>query len=98
MKNKMSIIIRPSHAYAFLFGLFVGKFTNVFSDAVISGLVLYIVTPNIYTEERINKVKNYFWSWINPSKMTQSLRALPAPQPPKLNILNLPTVRVLQEN
>ena len=95
----MSIIIRPSHAYAFLFGLGVGKFTNLFSDIVISGLVLYIVTPNIYTEERITKVKNYFWSWINPSRITQStVRALPPPQTPKLNIISLPSLCLAEQN
>ena len=60
----MSITLQPGHAYAFLFGLFIGKFTNLFSDVVIAGLVLYTVTPEIYTEERVKRAKNYFYSWF----------------------------------
>ena len=60
----MALTIYPSQAYALLAGLFIGKFTNLFSDAVITGLVLYIVTPEIFTEERLDKCKNYFWSWF----------------------------------
>lgn len=65
----MSLTIRPSHAYAFLSALFIGKFTNLFSDVVITGLILYIVTPKIYTQTRLDKIKTYVWSWI-PSRTT----------------------------
>lgn len=57
----MSLTIYPSHAYAFLGGMFIGKFTNLFSDVVITGLVLYIVTPEIFTEDRVHQVKNYVY-------------------------------------
>ena len=60
----MALTIYPSQAYALLAGLFIGKFTNLFSDAVITALVLYIVTPEIFTEDRLEKCKNYFWSWF----------------------------------
>ena len=59
-----SIVIHPSHAYALLGGLYVGKFTNFFSDIVITGLVLYIVTPQIFTADRIDRATKYFWSWF----------------------------------
>lgn len=61
----MALTIYPSQAYALLAGLFIGKFTNLFSDVVITGLVLYIVTPEIFTEERLDRVKNYCWSWFS---------------------------------
>lgn len=63
----MSIIIHPSHTYAFLSGLYVGKFTNFFSDIVITGLVLYIVTPHVFTRERFNTAKKYICKWFNPT-------------------------------
>lgn len=62
----MALTILPSHAYALLGGLYVGKFTNFFSDIVITALVLYIVTPQIFTEDRLERAKNYFWSWFSP--------------------------------
>ena len=61
----MALTIHPSHAYALLAGLYVGKFTNFFSDIVITGLVLYIVTPQIFTEDRLERAKNWLWSWFN---------------------------------
>jgi hypothetical protein len=60
----MPITIHPGHAYAFITGLVLGKFTNLVSDLVITGLVLYIVTPEIFTEDRISRTKNWFWSWF----------------------------------
>jgi len=56
----MTLTIYPSQAYALLAGLFIGKFTNLFSDVVITGLVLYIVTPEIFTEERLDRAKMSF--------------------------------------
>ena len=38
----MSLTIRPGHAYALISGLYIGKFTNIFSDVVITVLVLYL--------------------------------------------------------
>lgn len=60
-----SIIINPSHAYVLIGGMVVGKFANLFSGVVIAGLVLYIVTPNIYTYDRMENAKNYFQSWFS---------------------------------
>lgn len=60
----MTLTIYPSQAYALLAGLFIGKFTNLFSDVVITALVLYIVTPEIFTEDRLEKAKRYFWTWF----------------------------------
>lgn len=61
----MSITIYPSHAYAFLSGLFIGKLTNFASDIVITGLVLYIVTPEIFTQDRIERTKKWCYSWFD---------------------------------
>lgn len=60
----MSLTIHPSHAYALLAGLYLGKFTNFASDIIITALVLYIVSPQIYTEERFERAKNWCWSWV----------------------------------
>jgi hypothetical protein len=56
----MSFVIHYTHAYAFLGGLFISKFTNMFSDIVISGLVIYIVTPEKYNENNWNRLKSYY--------------------------------------
>jgi len=56
----MSFVIHYTHAYAFLGGLFISKFTNIFSDIVISGLVIYIVTPEKYNEKNWNRLKSYY--------------------------------------
>lgn len=69
----MSLTILPSHAYALIAGLCIGKFTNLFSDVVITGLVLYIVTPEIFTEDRLNRAKNYFRSWFKTNSFENSL-------------------------
>jgi hypothetical protein len=42
----------PYKAYCFLFGLFIGGYTNFFSKIVISGLVLYIIHPENFSIER----------------------------------------------
>ncbi len=70
----MPLVINPAHAYAFLGGLFIGKFTNIFGDVVIAGLMVYIVSPDIYTEERLTRAKNYFWSWVRPNQVQQFIR------------------------
>ena len=63
-----SITINPSHAYVLIGGMVIGKFANLFSGVVIAGLVLYIVTPKIYTIDRIERTKNYLWSFISPTQ------------------------------
>lgn len=65
----MSLTIDASHAYSFLAGLYVGKFTNIFSDMVISGLILYIVTPEIFTRDRWENLKCYVWNWVRPPQL-----------------------------
>ena len=40
------------YAYAFLTGIYIGGYTNLFSKVVISGLVLYIVHPENFNPKR----------------------------------------------
>ena len=70
---KMPLTIRPAHAYALLSGLYIGKFTNIFSDVVITVLVLYIVTPEIFTEDRLTRFQNWVWSWFQKPTETKSV-------------------------
>ena len=72
----MTLTIHPSQAYALLAGLFIGKFTNLFSDVVITGLVLYIVTPEIFTEDRMERAKNYVYGWFKQQPVTIDLDKL----------------------
>lgn len=44
----------PFYAYSFLLGIYVGQYTNLFSTVVISGLVVYMVHPNIFTVDKFN--------------------------------------------
>ena len=60
----MALTIQASQAYFLLAGLYLGKLTNLPSDILITLLVLYIVSPEIYTEDRMTRMKNYFWSWF----------------------------------
>lgn len=60
----MALTIQASHAYFLLVGLYLGKLTNLPSDILITLLVLYIVSPEIYTEDRMTRAKNYFWSFF----------------------------------
>ena len=72
----MTLTIRPGHAYAFLSALIIGKFTNIAGDIMISGLVLYIVTPEIYTQSRLQQVKNYIWSWFPPRNLPTTIKTI----------------------
>ena len=102
----MPLVISPAHAYAFLGGLFIGKFTNMFSDIVITGLVLYIVTPEIYTEERISRAKNYLWGWFRSNPVDQVIRIEAAPtgnlienkSQPIFDMSTLPKIELLSPN
>ena len=43
--------------YGFLGGLYIGRFTNMFSNIVITGLVIYFYEPEFYTYSNLNNVK-----------------------------------------
>lgn len=60
----MSVTIHYSHGYAFLWGLYMGKLTNLPSDIIITGLVLYIVTPEIFTHNRWERMKKHTLNWF----------------------------------
>jgi len=43
--------------YAFLGGLYAGRFTNIFSNTIIAGMVLYFYEPDFYTYSNFVHVK-----------------------------------------
>jgi len=53
-----------SHAYTFLAGLYIGGYTNIFSNLIITGLVTYIIHPAFYTKRRFEDIKNYTWKKV----------------------------------
>ena len=82
-----SLTIHPSHAYFLLGGLYLGKFTNFFSDIIITGLVLYIVTPTLFNEDKIERAKNWCWSWFEKKPVTIDISQLSEEQLLKLKML-----------
>nr|QBK91421.1 MAG: hypothetical protein LCPAC302_00410 [Pithovirus LCPAC302] len=91
----MSITIDYTHAYIFIGGMFIGKLTNIFSDLIITGLVLYIVTPEKFTQNRWESVKSYAWSWIKPAMdkhifLENNKQYITLKDLPKIEILKTP--------
>ena len=43
--------------YGFLAGLYAGRFTNMFSNMVITGLTLYFYQPEFYTYTTFDKFR-----------------------------------------
>jgi hypothetical protein len=43
--------------YVFLGGLYAGRFTNMFSNTLITGLALYFCEPNFYSYSNFNNIK-----------------------------------------
>lgn len=43
--------------YGFIAGLYAGRFTNLFSNTIITGLVLYFYEPDFYTHSNFVYVK-----------------------------------------
>lgn len=43
--------------YGFIAGLHLGRYTNFISNMAITGIVLYFIEPNFYTQQNLNNVK-----------------------------------------
>ena len=43
--------------WAFLAGLYAGRFTNMFSNLIITGAAMYYIDPNIYSYSTITQLK-----------------------------------------
>jgi hypothetical protein len=43
--------------YGFIGGLYIGRFTNFFSNIIITGLALYFYKPDIYTYANLIKLR-----------------------------------------
>lgn len=46
-----------AHAYAFVGGAFVGRFTGIIPSIIISGVLLYVADSSIFTAESISNTK-----------------------------------------
>jgi len=51
--------------YGFIAGLHLGRFTSFISNMAITGIVLYFVEPNFYSQENINNIKTTVLSLMN---------------------------------
>lgn len=49
--------LQLGHAYAFIGGAFVGRFTGIIPSIIISGVLLYVADPSIYTNHNIMNSK-----------------------------------------
>ena len=50
-------MIQLSHAYAFIGGTFVGRFTGIIPSAIISGMMLYMADSSIFSTENLLETK-----------------------------------------
>jgi len=51
-------MFKPYYAYSFLFGIYIGGYTNLFSKVIISGLVLYMVHPESLNIQKFEPAYN----------------------------------------
>ena len=51
-------MVQLEHAYAFMGGSFVGRFTGILPSLVISGILLYVADPSLFTTENVMNIKN----------------------------------------
>ena len=97
----MSIKIERSHAYIFLGGLYIGNWTNIFSNVVITGLVLYITTPEIFTPDRWNRIKSWAWGYVKPGSNidnkleNQNIKSIEHSYLSFRNLIPLPKIEIL---
>ena len=61
----MSLVLEHPKVYAFLGGVFVGKFTGWFPTLLISGITLYYFNPEIYSYETIKLLKTHGITLVN---------------------------------
>lgn len=54
----MNGLININHAYAFIGGAFVGRFTGIVPSILISGLLLYMVDSSLFTHDNLINIKN----------------------------------------
>jgi hypothetical protein len=57
-------MLQLSHAYAFIGGAFVGKFTGIIPSIIISGMMLYIADNTIFSVENITNSKDFVVSLV----------------------------------
>ena len=61
--------MRSIWAYSFLTGMFIGGYTNLFSKAIITGLVLYIVNPENFNISRFTplyyRISDFSYPYIS---------------------------------
>ena len=51
-------MIEIAHAYAFLGGAFVGRFTGIIPSAIISGMMFYMADSSIFSSQNITSSKD----------------------------------------
>ena len=57
--NKSKIEMDKNIVYGFIGGLFVGRYTGIVSNLVITGMALYFYNPEIYSYTTIETAKLY---------------------------------------
>ncbi len=98
----MQLTIERSHAYVFLCGLYIGNLTNIFSNIVITGLLIYITNPEIFTFDRLEGVKSYVWNFVKPELEKEGVKSYvwnfvkPEPEKDESSFLNFPSLPKLE--
>lgn len=57
--------MEPQFLYGFLAGVNIGRFTNLLTSIVISGVTLYVYDPSIYQYENLELAANTTLSLIS---------------------------------
>ena len=57
--------VQLNHAYAFIGGAFVGRFTGIIPSVIISGVLLYVADPSVFTIENIMTTKTLMVNVVN---------------------------------
>lgn len=51
--------------WGFLAGLYAGRFTNMFSNIVITGAALYYIDPNFYSYSTLSRIREISQTFLS---------------------------------
>ncbi len=64
--------MESSYAYTFLLGLYMGGYTNFFSNLIITGVILRVTNPELFTANKLIYVKQKLLKSLNLEEFVNS--------------------------